>query len=373
MNILAYLILVYSFYTFAHSKSLQQQDCPSVSQLSKDDSKCYEIIKQLAKCDKCLDSRAELKQKTARKAHNLKDFVKLMTKKECTGIQYNCGHTMDYVTEIFEGIESYYEVSKHFNGTVQGEEKAGFLKYGAEGLREQFEKKADSPNTVIYHMRHTGTHDHVWTVEQLPRGAGYRIYQSYHDAYSLHAWLSKETKGLFHADHGDLMIWREVKHANDEGIKSMTNGKGSLLNLDAVKNHEKIKPLLPFAEYVRNYNETLVVENFEKSWVQFGKGKILSKDEFMSYSCSSYLTKLALLVGYLDTHDVNKGAPYPKEIWDLWTELFASPPPAYFPGLPSNALIQTTNFKGQTYRFQMKTVEVAKPECAKNARFMLGE
>jgi hypothetical protein len=78
-------------------------------------------------------------------------------------------------------------------------------------------------------------------------------------------------------------------------------------------------------------------------------------------------------VAYFDTHDNNSTDPYPKDIWDKWIELFASPDPIYFPNLANNALATMLLGPNVTYRFEVRVVEMKGTlECAKNARVILG-
>lgn len=354
------------------SDSIQRQTCPSIDSIKKA-STCLDIIRLLSKCDKCLDSRREQKAEIAKKVNSVDEFVKSMKGRQCNGTEYNCGHTRSYVTEVFQGLATHFDESKYDDGTGDDDSlvaKAKIISYKSGDIKKYFESKANSSNTIIHMMRHTGTHDHVWTVEQLPNGQGYRIYQSYHDGYSLRAWLSEDLTGLFEPDHGDIMLPRAVQNTTDAKIREISGGKSSLTNLTLLKSDPRLSPMLPFAEFLAKYDEKQAIETFKKSWDQFGKGKILSRDVFLS----NWLGKLADIVAYFETHDNKVADAYPRDIWDKWIELYAGWDPTYYPGLPNNAIVSQIMSPDKKYRFQVKSVEIqGAPKCQENAQYILSE
>ena len=215
-------------------------------------------------------------------------------------------------------------------------------------------------------MRHTGTRDHIWTVEELPLRAGYRIYKSYNDAYSLKAWLSKNLTGFFEADNGEIMLPRKTQALINAKIKELTNGTASLNNLTRLP--DEFKPLLPYLKYIQDINQTSVIKNFKKAWEKYGQGKILNQSEF-----EQYYTELRKIVYFLKANDTS-GQPFPQEIFDSWVGLFGAVDPTGFPNIPTNAL---TKILGLTkkYRFEIlpkyllsKNVDA---DCRVNANYLI--
>ncbi|NTX08046.1 hypothetical protein [Myxococcus sp. CA040A] len=82
--------------------------------------------------------------------------------------------TRAWVTEVFEALERQSSEYK-FDDGIDGS-RAGYRVVHGDELQGVFQHHAGRDETVIYRVRHTGTEDHVVTLEQLPRGQGYRIY-----------------------------------------------------------------------------------------------------------------------------------------------------------------------------------------------------
>lgn len=359
-------------YMISGSSNITGLTCPKPETI-KDGTPCIEVIRQVSVCDKCLDSRADLKKEIAKKTSNAEDFEKEMKGRKCNGTEYNCGHTRSYVTEIFEGLRQHYEESKFDSDQEDDARKAHSYRYTGASLRKLLESQASNPNTIIYHMRHTGTHDHVFAVEQVAQNQGYRVYQSYHDGYSLRAWISEDLAGLYDPDHGDIMLPRAAQAHNDMFMKMMTNGTASLNNTEPLKDIPELAGFKPYVDFIAKFDQKQALDYFEKSWKMFGKGRILTKEEFMGNSNESFVGKLATLIDYFEPRELSNKEPYPQDIWDKWTELHASPDPMYFPGLPYGAL-SSILVKGKKYRFDVKGVVIkGEPRCAKNARVILGE
>ncbi|WP_163867486.1 hypothetical protein [Myxococcus eversor] len=108
-----------------------------------DGDSCYEHVRRLSAHDRVLSTRLDHKSRAAKEAQDAARFVSVMLDSRENGDWYACGMTRAWVTEVFEGLERQY--------------------------------------------------------------SEYRIYQSYADAYSLSAWLSDSTEGLFEPDTGELI------------------------------------------------------------------------------------------------------------------------------------------------------------------------
>ena len=324
---------------------------------------CYDIIKQMAEQDKCLSSRAGTKSRVAKQSNNSWSFgLNMLRETKCNGTYYACGMTRAWTSEVWEGIFRQYKEWKNddgLNGT-----NAGYVNLIGQNLIDHFtQMRASTNNRVIYHMRHSGTHDHVWVVEQLPEQGGYRIYQSYQDAYSLKAWLSTSLEGLF-GEEKDIKIFTNVQKTMNDTILKITSGKISFNNLDKIA--DELKAFLPFLIYVRDYNQTTTMDNFKKSWEAYGKGKILDWTSFRNY-----LGVLSNHTSSLNSSDWSN-APFSQTAWDDWVLLFASPNPLYYPGLPTNALISMMMSKTRAYRFEVLPVVVEPfPNCTQNRDFIL--
>lgn len=322
--------------------------------------------------DRRLASRRAHKARAAKETQSPAQFVQALRDTREEGKAFSCRMTQAWVTEVFEGLESQYVEYKYDDGGDGS--KAGYRVLQGDGIRGFFQGCAESATTVIHHLRHTGTEDHAFTVEQLPRGQGYRIYQSYGGAYSLRAWLSSTTHGLFAEDTGEIIVWKQLHAEVNEELAKLTGGRASLAQLDALP--EELKVLRPYCEFVRDYDKGQIMANFERSWSRYGQGRVLTQAEFFD----DYLVKLARLETYLRQHD-HQPTPFPREIWDMWIELYASPTSLHFPQLP-HELITDLSMPGRDYRLELLDVvlpvenEALRSAFAANARVLrtaLGE
>ena len=326
---------------------------------------CYDIIKKLSSLDKCLSSRFSYKSYIASTVNFSKDFVKSLnlTSFKCNGTSFACGLTMSWVTEVFEGISVQFTEYKYFdpfNGMIAGytTEYDPFM---------AMMKKL--PYHIIFQMRHTGAHDHVFTIEQLPNKEGYRVYQSYKDVYSLKAWLSSNLTGIFERNNGEIMLPTATQSLIDGRIREMTNNKSSLQNLTGLPS--MFQPFLPFLQYIRDINETLVTKRFKKAWETYGQGKIMSYNDFWNV----YMKKLNTIISYFKANDSSTN-PFPQEIYDTWIELFGAADNTVFPGLPANAISSLVG-PGKAYRFEVLgriLVDANENDaCLKNAKLLVGK
>jgi hypothetical protein len=202
-----------------------------------------------------------------------------------------------------------------------------------------------------------------WVIEQLPLNRGYRIYQSYHDAFSLNAWLSGSVNGLYNAVSGDIMLFNTVKAQASGLIQMLTNGKYNLSSnwQDSTEIPSFFKP---FIQYIRDYNQTTAVNNFERAWMKYGRGLIIPTNIF-----DNYVNTLASMASYFKTND-NTATPFSESIWNDWIDLFGSPNPVHYPNLAHNALTQYIT-PGKTFRFEIKKIPLTVlPNCMFNAFYV---
>lgn len=192
---------------------------------------------------------------------------------------------------------------------------------------------------------------------------GYRIYQSYHDAYSLKAWLSTSVDNLYNAVSGDIMMFNEVKQMADQTVQKLTGGKQGLYT--NWENSTDIQDVMkPFLRYIRDYNKTTVISNFKRAWSKYGQGKSVPWSAFQVY-----LDSLANITAYFKAND-NTQTLFSEKVWNDWIDLFGSPNPVHFPNLPLNALTSVL-LPGKVFRFEVKKVEFPKPpSCYYNAYYI---
>lgn len=189
----------------------------------------------------------------------------------------------------------------------------------------------------------------------MPSGAGYRIYQSYFQAYSLKAWLSNSTVGLFDADFGDIMVFGELKEQVNIIIQKFTNNKHNLTSgfENATDFPDEFKP---FCLFVKNYNETTAMNNFIKAWNVYGQGKVISWAQM-----EDYINKVADMTIYFDKY-ANTADLFSEKIYNDWTDLFGSPNPVHFPNLAYNAIHQNL-FQERVYRFEILVSKFKESDC----------
>ena len=92
-------------------------------------------------------------------------------------------HCRSWIAEILQGLSDQYIELSHRNNS--GTRAAGFVNVTGWNIVDLFNKNAGSTRRILYKFQIVGPLDHVWLVEQLPYGGGYRVYQSYNNAYSL--------------------------------------------------------------------------------------------------------------------------------------------------------------------------------------------
>ena len=331
--------------------------------------KCFEIVKNMSIDDKCLFSRAIVEKNMAQQANDssatfvssMKNFIK------CNGTFAVCGNTRSWVTEVFEGLASQLReaANEDTNGT-----KAGYQTLIGDDLINFFQAQSSINEAVIYHLRHVGTQDHVWTIEKLVNKSGYRIYQSYNDAYSLRSWLSDNITGYF-GPNGDLMIFEKMIAQVNNSLIQTTNKSVSLNNLDDLP--APYKGYIDYFKFVRDYNQSANYKNFVRGWDKYGKGKILNQNEF-----DDYIKLNANITSYFNGFD-GTNSTFPQYIYDIWLDLYSAPDPVYWPGYPNNFLTQLLWTEKRTYGFEVlaKNLTANQTEndrvCAESRVFMVGE
>ena len=221
-----------------------------------------------------------------------------------------------------------------------------------------FDQHLSSSNRILYKFQIVGPLDHVWMVEQLPNSGGYRVYQSYNNAYSLKAWLAKGNLTTMLGT--DIIIWHDVIKMADNMLKA---ANGSIYDLDNLP--AQFVPLKPWLMHIRDYNLTQVEAELRKAWTVIGQGRIMTKDYFYK----NYLTKLAnmteAIIPFVSTTRI-----WTRELHEQWTELFGAPNPVLYPGYPFNTL---TALYSQNFALEVKPLVINasdEKECASNAKIL---
>lgn len=143
-------------------------------------------------------------------------------------------------------------------------------------------------------------------------------------------------------------------------MKQLTAGQFNITTLDnAVSIPENFKP---FARYVRDYNETIAVNNFKRAWEKYGKGQIISESNM-----NIFIRTLANMTSYL-SRNANTASPFDETIFNSWIDLFGAPDLVHYPNLPNNAITSMILPKDRVYRFEVKATILKSPnKCAFNA------
>ena len=261
-----------------------------------------------------------------------------------------------WIAEILQGLDSQYDElsTKKQSGTTA----AGFVNVTGNKVVDLFNSNLGSMKRILYKFQIVGPLDHVWMVEQLPYKKGYRVYQSYNNAYSLKAWLAK---GNLTALQGtDIIIWHDVIRMANDFIKPLG---ASMSNLDALP--AALLPLKPWLVHIRDYNLTQVEAELRKAWSKVGQGRIMPKDYFYA----NYLNVLANLtesiIPYVSTTKI-----WTRELHDQWTSLFGAPNPVLYPGYAFNTL---TAQYSQKYALEVKALKIdamAESKCAINVKIL---
>ena len=98
-------------------------------------------------------------------------------------------HYRSWISEILQGLPNQFTELTIMRSSE--DEEAGFFNLTGSKVIDLFNRNAGSAERILYKFEIVGTLDHVWLVEQLAYGGGYRVYQSYNNAYSLKVILSQ--------------------------------------------------------------------------------------------------------------------------------------------------------------------------------------
>ena len=263
---------------------------------------------------------------------------------------------MSWVSEVFVGLKDQFtEYKNGFQGPA-----AGYNNYIGKDLRDLFVSRRNYPNHIIYQLRHNGTEDHVWTIEQLANNRGYIIYQSFFETYSLKAWLSSNINGMYNPDDGEIMMINVVKNEVNKMIQYVSNGQ---LDINSDLSNSPIPAyFIPFVDYIRDYNRESVLSNFRRAWSQWGKGQAINWKSF-----SVYLNKLADMTAYFK-NNVNTENLFSEKVFNDWIDLFGSPSPVHYFNMPNNAITNLAFAQSpRGYDFQVKVTVLKDSEnCEAN-------
>lgn len=218
----------------------------------------------------------------------------------------------NWIEELFIGLAAQYgELKREANVST-------FAFLNGTGLVDLFKRKAGSWNRIIYHFEMTSNVQQVWLVDQLPYNKGYRVYMSNNDAFSLHAWLTPGNFSQLNASN--LLVWKKAINNMREFLKKWSAHPS---NIPA--------QLRPWNDFVQNYSMSDVKRNLQKAWDAFGKGMVLSQNVFFE----KYLMKLGNLTDAM-TNIAGTSTHWTQKLQDDWINLFGSPNPTVYPGLPYN-------------------------------------
>jgi hypothetical protein len=141
----------------------------------------------------------------------------------------------------------------------------------------------------------------------------------------------------------------------------ITNG---IYNLSTLDSAPVPSYFIPYAKYVRDYNETTAINNFKGAWENYGQGKIIPWS-----SMKDYISTLANITSYLNTYD-NTATLFDENIFKNWIDLHAAPNLVHFPNLPNNA-IGSLIYKNRVYRFETKVTILTQPtNCDYNSQIV---
>jgi hypothetical protein len=201
----------------------------------------------------------------------------------------------------------------------------------------------------------------------LPKQQGYIIYQSYNGAYSLKAWLSNNITGLYqNNNNGDIMVFSKVKEQVNGLLQAVTQGA---INIDSDLENPNlpttIQAFRPFIKYVRDYNATTAINNFQRAWNKYGKSKALDWNTF-----SNYVNMLSEMTSYF-SNNANKDTLFSEKIHNDWIDMFGSPNPVHYINLPNNAVTNFIFQPSRSYDFQVKTTIIGKTQnCEENFKLL---
>jgi hypothetical protein len=362
------------------------------------DDQCLSVVRQLAEYDRQLsqnleveeDDRLGRKKIAAAEAGITSDaWVEVLNSEENSkGTIFSCGYSSAWVGEVFTGLTAQFPEFQNYFADLPAAVDAGsedayvYVDATGDKLAPFFEANADANDKrVTYRFKQTGMIDHVWLVEQLSNDGGFRVYQSYNGAYSLGAWLSTNiVDGMYGPDDEgyDMVDWTRVRDSFNGVLGTMCNNTVASLDdaemIDATTCPDlaaigPIEVVKDWIVYVKNYDETEMKANFEKSWNLYGKGMTIPSADFKA----GYLADLATLSASMAAAAADPTAEWTTEMHDMWIELFASPSPMNWPGIPFATVPSMNGLSG--YQLEVSIVQTdagtdATDTCCKNGQIL---
>jgi hypothetical protein len=317
---------------------------------------CLDVIKQISNKDRCLSSRGELQSVIAANSNSLENFVDLMRNQTCTGGSYfNSYTTMQWISEIFEGIQNYYIDYVNKTNTFKHLIGDDIVKY--------FTLQNSSQSAYFYALTHKGSQNQTFVIEQLINNTGWRIYQSYENVYTLNAWLSQNISKLIISNDNNTDIYNSssllsiASNFLTKHNKNFTQSNFTTLN-------GTLSGLIPYLKYLQSYNTSVILDNFYASWSTYGQGKVLDWNQFNSYltmlsNMTKYFNDMSTFYSYLNKSDssvLSYNQSLPQFIWDDWVQSYGSILPLYYPNVSNFLIVESmAPEQDQTYDFQVKT------------------
>ena len=321
---------------------------------------CLDVIRELSVYDRQLGSRINQKKAAAESSATSHAFVSAMLAQPATGTAWACGLTLSWVTEVFEGLGSQYteyrNAGNFFNGqAARYTAVTGGADVGS-GIQQLFSTyRTQYPDDlVIFHLQHTGSVDHIVTIEQLPGGAGYRLYQSYVDAHSLAAWLTKTNPNQVakryssSPDTGELSTFRSLQQAVASLVWALTGGTNDLTLLPL-----PFQDLVPFVQFVQGFDEQQAVGAFLPTWEKYGGGRVLNNSVF-----DEYIAKTGQVAQFFKDNDRSATSVVTQEVYDLWIELYGTPNTLYYPGLTTDRILNIVDPSGLLPGYRLEVLPV---------------
>jgi hypothetical protein len=343
---------------------------------------CYDILKSLSSQDRCLSSRSLLRDSILKISNSSSIFINLMRNQTCNGSDISASGTVGWVSEIFEGIEAKYSLGE-------------FKTYIGSDIQNLFNQFKSNSSRLVYEMKIKSTiENHSWVIEQLKNASGWRIYQSYDKVYSLKPWLSENITGMYYSggnasNYEIFTAQPNLKSETDTLFRLVTNGDLFLKSNPNISTpYEIMRPYFMFINDFYSTNSSKPLEYFKTSRNLYGKGQVLSSDQFNQYlSMLSELTRF-----YYDNFNYDNQLIYinntlsfifsqnfnPKnmtqEIWNYHINLFGLPDMLVFPNITSNYIasyLRPQVFNSSTYTFQIRvSVLPDNLNCMSNNVFM---
>jgi hypothetical protein len=129
---------------------------------------CFNIIKSFAQFDVKFFTRVEKKYYYSNITSSPFEFNQVMKKQHENGTTYSCGMSVSWNSEIYEGLENQYYNHKFKENDI----RSGYQELYGGNVTELFKKYKNDKDGHIFIFRLTGTHDHVFLIEQIKNNKG---------------------------------------------------------------------------------------------------------------------------------------------------------------------------------------------------------